>query len=257
MNGALTNKIAIVTGAASGIGAATVRVLLREGATVVATDLGGAKSAKAATAFAAEFPDRATFVEHDVTRESSWETVIDQTTRNVGAINIIVNNAGVTPAMVPLRDTTIEEWRRVIAVNLDGVFLGIKHGFRCMSGRGGSIVNLSSVSGLVAAPLQGAYAPSKGGVLMLTKAAALEGAKMKPAVRVNAVHPGYTQTNMLSEIADVVGEEKLKQRIKKLVPLGEMAEPSDMAEAIAFLASDKSKYMTGSSMVVDGGITSQ
>jgi 3-oxoacyl-[acyl-carrier protein] reductase len=105
--------------------------------------------------------------------------------------------------------------------------------------------------------LQGAYAPSKGGVLMLTKAAALEGAKMKPAVRVNAVHPGYTQTNMLSEIADVVGEEKLKQRIKKLVPLGEMAEPSDMAEAIAFLASDKSKYMTGSSIVVDGGITSQ
>jgi 3(or 17)beta-hydroxysteroid dehydrogenase len=252
----LKGKVALVTGAASGIGAATVDALHRYGAMVVATDIKGER----AVAQAAEDTPGAgstAFIAHDVTEESSWERAIGFAVKAFGGLDIIVNNAGVAPAMVPLEDTSLEEWRRVMSVNLDGVFLGVKHGFRCMKGRGGSIINLSSVAGLVAAPLQGAYAPSKGGVLMLTKAAALEGAKMKPAIRVNAVHPGYTNTHMVSGIADAIGAGKLSERIRKMVPLGEMGSPGDIAEAIAFLASSRSKYMTGASMVVDGGFTSQ
>jgi NAD(P)-dependent dehydrogenase (short-subunit alcohol dehydrogenase family) len=163
----------------------------------------------------------------------------------------------VLPALVGLADTTLEEWRRVMAVNLDGVFLGVKHAFRKMSGRGGSIVNVSSVAGLVGMPLTGAYAPSKAGVLLLTKAAALEGAKFERPVRVNAVHPGYIATDMTTDIADILGEERFDRRVKSVVPLKTLGAPEQVAEAIAFLASDKSKFTTGSSMVVDGGWTAQ
>lgn len=144
-----------------------------------------------------------------------------------------------------------------MSVNLDGVFLGVKHAFRQMNDRGGAIVNVSSVAGLVGMPFTGPYAPLKGGVLLLTKAAALEGAKFKPAVRVNAVHPGYIQTDMTAGIADVLGEDRFERRVQQVVPLKALGSPQQVAEAIVFLASDKSSFTTGSSLVVDGGWTAQ
>lgn len=172
----LHDRSVVVTGAASGIGSATTRVLLGEGAKVAAT----------------------------ISRENDWVRVLDDAESSFGPLDVLVNNAGVLPALVGLADTTLEEWCRVMAVNLDGVFLGVKHAFRKMSGRGGSIVNVSSVAGLVGMPLTGAYAPPKAGVLLLTKAAALEGAKFERPIRVNAVHPGYIATDMTTGIADRV-----------------------------------------------------
>ena len=144
-----------------------------------------------------------------------------------------------------------------MSVNLDGVFLGVKHAFRRMNSRGGAIVNVSSVAGLVGLPHSGAYPSSKAGVLLLTKVAALEGAKFERPVRVNAVHPGYIQTEMTSGIAGVLGEERFDRRVKQMVPLKAMGSPEQVAQAIAFLASDKSKFTTGSSLVIDGGWTAQ
>ncbi|MBE0594498.1 MAG: SDR family oxidoreductase, partial [Gemmatimonadales bacterium] len=174
-----------------------------------------------------------------------------------GPPDVLVNNAGVAPLLVPLAQTSLEEWRRVISVNLDGVFLGVKHGIRAMTGRGGAIVNVSSVAGLIGAPLNGAYSPAKAGVLLLTKSAALEGASLKPPIRVNAVHPGYIRTDMTGSISDTLGVERFERRVRRTVPLGHMGEPGDIAEAIVYLASEQSRYMTGASLVVDGGWTAQ
>ena len=257
MTGLLHDRSVVVTGAASGIGSATTRVLLGEGAKVVATDVDEKRGEALARELANVFPGRVRFVRQDVTREDDWVRVLDDVEDSVGALDVLVNNAGVLPALVGLADTTLEEWRRVMAVNLDGVFLGVKHAFRKMSGRGGSIVNVSSVAGLVGMPLTGAYAPSKAGVLLLTKAAALEGAKFERPVRVNAVHPGYIATDMTTDIADILGEERFDRRVKSVVPLKTLGAPEQVAEAIAFLASEKSKFTTGSSLVVDGGWTAQ
>jgi NAD(P)-dependent dehydrogenase (short-subunit alcohol dehydrogenase family) len=257
MTGLLHDRSVVVTGAASGIGSATTRVLLGEGAKVVATDVDEKRGEALARELANVFPGRVRFVRQDVTREDDWVRVLDDVEDSVGALDVLVNNAGVLPALVGLADTTLEEWRRVMAVNLDGVFLGVKHAFRKMSGRGGSIVNVSSVAGLVGMPLTGAYAPSKAGVLLLTKAAALEGAKFERPVRVNAVHPGYIATDMTTGIADILGEERFDRRVKSVVPLKTLGAPEQVAEAIAFLASEKSKFTTGSSLVVDGGWTAQ
>lgn len=253
----LHDRSVVVTGAASGIGSATTRVLLGEGAKVVATDIDEKRGEALARELEADHAGRIRFVRQDVTREDDWAHVLDDAESSFGPLDVLVNNAGVLPAVVGLADTTLEEWRRVMAVNLDGVFLGVKHAFRTMSSRGGSIVNVSSVAGLVGMPLTGAYAPSKAGVLLLTKAAALEGAKFERPVRVNAVHPGYIATDMTTGIAEILGEERFDRRVKSVVPLKTLGAPEQVAEAIAFLASEKSKFTTGSSLVVDGGWTAQ
>jgi len=183
--------------------------------------------------------------------------VFAHTAARHGPPGILVNNAGVAPLLVPLAQTSLEEWRRVTSINLDGVFLGVKHAIRAMTGRGGSIVNVSSVAGLIGAPLNGAYSPAKAGVLLLTRSAALECASLDPPIRVNAVHPGYIRTDMTGSISDTLGAERFDKRIRRTVPLGHMGEPVDIAEAIVYLASDQSRYMTGSSLVVDGGWTAQ
>jgi NAD(P)-dependent dehydrogenase (short-subunit alcohol dehydrogenase family) len=144
-----------------------------------------------------------------------------------------------------------------MAVNLDGAFLGVKHAIRAMTGRGGAIVNVSSVAGLIGAPLNGAYSPAKAGVLLLTKSAALECAQLRPPIRVNAVHPGYIRTDMTGSISGTLGAERFERRVRNTVPLGHMGEPADIAEAIVFLACDQSRFATGSSLVIDGGWTAQ
>jgi NAD(P)-dependent dehydrogenase (short-subunit alcohol dehydrogenase family) len=257
MSGLLHGRTVVVTGAASGIGAATTRLLLSEGASVLATDIDSKRGERLVRELEGLFPNRVRFLRQDVTLEEDWIRALDEAESSFGPLNVLVNNAGVLPALIGLAETTLEEWRRVMSVNLDGVFLGVKHAFRKMSGRGGAIVNVSSVAGLVGMPLTGAYAPSKGGVLLLTKAAALEGAKFERPIRVNAVHPGYIQTDMTAGIADVLGGEGFERRVHQVVPLKALGSPEQVAEAIAFLASDKSKFTTGSSLVVDGGWTAQ
>lgn len=257
MSGNLQSKTVIVTGAASGIGSATTRLLLREGASVLATDIDSKRGEGFVRELENDFPKKICFLRQDVSLEQDWIRTLDETEASFGPLDVLVNNAGVLPALIGLADTTLEEWRRVMSVNLDGVFLGVKHAFRKMSGRGGAIVNVSSVAGLVGMPLTGAYAPSKGGVLLLTKAAALEGARFDPPIRVNAVHPGYIQTEMTASIANVLGGERFERRVHQVVPLKTLGSPDQVAEAIVFLASDKSKFTTGSSLVVDGGWTSQ
>jgi 3(or 17)beta-hydroxysteroid dehydrogenase len=257
MSGLLHDRSVVVTGAASGIGLATTRLLLGEGAKVLATDIDEKRGEILVRELDSSFPKRVRFLRHDVTQEDAWIRTLDEAESSFGRLDVLVNNAGVLPALVGLAETSLEEWRRVMSVNLDGVFLGVKHAFRQMNGRGGAIVNVSSVAGLVGMPLTGAYAPSKGGVLLLTKAAALEGAKFEPPVRVNAVHPGYIQTDMTAGIADVLGEDRFERRVRQVVPLKALGSPQQVAEAIVFLASDKSKFTTGSSLVIDGGWTAQ
>ncbi len=255
--GRLAGRLALLTGSASGLGAATVELMLREGARVIATDVDPARGAALASRLAESYPGRIDFLRLDVTQEAEWEAVLASMAARHGPPDILVNNAGVAPLLVPLAETSLEEWRRVTAINLDGVFLGVKHAFRAMTGRGGAIVNVSSVAGLVGAPLNGAYSPAKAGVLLLTRSAALEGASLDPPIRVNAVHPGYIRTDMTDSISGTLGAERFEKRIRRTVPLGHMGEPADIAEAVVYLASEQSRYMTGSSLVVDGGWTAQ
>src|SRR5690606_16659359 len=167
----------------------TAELMLREGATVVATDVDEARGSALASRLAQSCPGRIEFVRLDVTREAEWEAAFAHATARHGPPAILVNNAGVAPQLLPLAQTSLEEWRRVIAVNLDGVFLGVKHAIRAMTGRGGAIVNVSSVAGLVGAPLNGAYSPAKAGVLLLTKSAAPERASLDPPIRAHAARP--------------------------------------------------------------------
>jgi 3(or 17)beta-hydroxysteroid dehydrogenase len=241
--GRVEGKICLVTGAASGIGTATAELLAREGGLVVRTDreAGGG------------------VVAHEVTREADWERVIEDVLARRGRLDVLVNNAGIGGSGVTVEDTTLEEWRSVLAVNLDGVFLGVKHGVRAMrrTGRGGSIVNVSSILGLVGLPLSGAYSASKGGVRLLTKTAALEMAAAGTGIRVNSVHPGFIRTPLVASRLEGPKGDVMAKRIQRTQPTGEMGEPQDVAEAILYLASDASKFVTGSELVVDGGATAR
>jgi NAD(P)-dependent dehydrogenase (short-subunit alcohol dehydrogenase family) len=250
----LADRVALVTGAASGIGAATVEVMLREGALVLATDIDD-RAGAALTERLSGSRGRLLFLRHDVTSESDWAAAAAAAQAHFGPLDVLVNNAGIAPPLKTLAATTLDEWRRVISVNLDGAFLGVREGLRAMAGRGGSIVNVSSVAGLVGMPLTGAYGASKAGVLLLTKGAALEGAHLSPPVRVNAVHPGYISTAMTGEISELLGAERFERRVRAMVPLEHMGDARDVAEAIAFLAGGRSRFTTGSSVVVDGGWT--
>lgn len=193
----------------------------------------------------------------DVAQEREWEDAMLRVAERFGPLDILVNKAGVAPELVPLAQTSLAEWRRVMSINLDGTFLGVKHAIRSMTGRGGAIVNVSSVAGLVGMQLNGAYSPAKAGVLLLTKCAALECAQLERPIRVNAVHPGYIRTDMTGAISDTLGSERFERRIRNTVPLKRLGDSADIAEAIAFLASDHSKFTTGSNLVVDGGWTAQ
>ena len=257
MTGRLEGKVILLTGAASGIGAATAELMLREGALLAATDVDDARGNALVARLAPLAADRIHFFKLDVTKEAEWEAAVAQVTARFGPLDVVVNNAGVIPQIVSLVDTRLDDWRRVMAVNLDGVFLGVKHAIRSMTGRGGAIVNVSSVAGLVGMPLTGAYSPSKGGVTLLTKCAALECAQLDPPIRVNAVHPGYIRTDMTAAISDVLGAARFERRVEKTVPLRRLGDADDIAEAIVFLAGEQSRFATGSSLVIDGGWTAQ
>ena len=250
--GRVDGKIALVTGGASGIGLAAADLLVEEGAKVVLTDLDESRAGEAMRALA----HRASFHKLDVTRENEWISVTDAVVTEFGRFDILVNSAGVS-LLKDIEATTLDEWRGLMTVNLDGTFLGCKHAVRVMKEKGGgSIVNMSSVAGLVGAGNLAAYSASKGGVRLLTKSVALHCARRGYDIRCNSVHPSFVETPMLkSMLAAARDPQKLEGNYARAAPLGRLARPIEVARAILFLASDESAFTTGAELVVDGGLT--
>ena len=249
--GRVDGKVALITGGASGIGLATAGLLADEGAQVVLTDL--VESEANAAAVAAR---RGRFYKLDVTRENEWIVVTDAVVSEFGRLDILVNCAGVS-LLKDVETTTLEEWRRLMAVNLDGTFLGCKHAIRVMKERGsGSIVNMSSVAGLVGAANLAAYSASKGAVRLLTKSVALHCARKGYNIRCNSVHPSFVETPMLRSMLTAARDpQKLEANYASAAPLGRLAKPIEIARTILFLASDEAAFTTGAELVVDGGLT--
>ena len=252
--GRLEGKTALVTGAASGIGLQTSIRLAEEGARVMMTDINLEEGLQQAEKLGAN----ATFLKLDITEEEEWISVLDETVKRFGRLDILVNSAGMV-LIADVEQITLEDWRKVHAVNLDGTFLGCKHGVRVMKKFGaGSIINLSSVSGMIGGFNLAAYNSSKGAVRMLTKSVALHCARAGYGIRCNSIHPTFIETPMLeSMIRDSPNPEKARQTLVRQVPLRRIGKPDDVANMIVYLASDESTFVTGSEMVIDGGVIAQ
>src|SRR3984957_5002268 len=249
--GQLDGKAGIVTGAASGIGAATARVLAREGAKVVLTDLDDT----AGLALAEQIGG--TYVHHDVADAAAWPGVVETAEKRFGRLDILVANAGIG-IMGPVVDMSLEDWRRQMAVNVDGVFLSVKYCIPAMrrGGRGGSIGMVSSIAGLRGSAGLAGYSASKGAVRLFAKSLALECAQARDGIRVNSVHPGIIDTPIWTKLPPGANAPLDPNKIAEAtVPLGKAGQAGDIANGILFLASDASSHITGSELVIDGGIT--
>jgi NAD(P)-dependent dehydrogenase (short-subunit alcohol dehydrogenase family) len=250
--GQVDGKVGIITGAASGIGAATARVLAREGAKLVLTDLDDA----AGHALADEIGG--VYLHHDVTDDTAWPEVVATAERHFGRLDILVANAGIG-IMGPAISMTLADWRRQMAINVDGVFLSVKYCIPAMrrAGNGGSIIMLSSVAGLRGSAGLAGYSATKGAVRLFAKSMALECAQARDGIRVNSVHPGIIATPIWTKLPPGGANAPLDPyRIAETtVPIGKAGEATDIANGILFLASDASSHMTGSELVIDGGIT--
>ena len=247
--GKLDGKVAIVTGAASGIGRATALLFAEEGAKVVVADWHEDDGRRVADEIAGG-GGAATFVRVDVSQPEDVQAMVRAAVDTYGRLDVLFNNAGVEGEQAPTAECTLENWDRVIAVNLKGVFLGMKYGIAAMlrSG-GGSIINNASVAGLVGFASIPAYSASKGGVIQLTKTAALEYAKQ--GVRVNAICPGVIWTPMVERF--IGGREETRGALEALEPVGRFGQPEEVARLALFLACDDSSFCTGAPFVVDGG----
>jgi NAD(P)-dependent dehydrogenase (short-subunit alcohol dehydrogenase family) len=249
--GRVQDKVALVTGGASGIGFATAELLAAEGARIVIGDIDRAAGERAAAAIG----PRASFHPLDVAREDDWIAVTDTVVRDLGRLDILVNNAGVV-LLKDVEATTLAEWRGLMAVNHDGVFLGCKHAVRVMKERGGAIINMSSVAGLIGHPALAAYCASKGGVRLLTKSVALHCARRGYNIRCNSVHPSFVDTPMLDGMLALTDDPaRTRSGWSAAAPLGRLARPAEVARTILFLASDDSAFTTGAEVVIDGGMT--
>jgi 3(or 17)beta-hydroxysteroid dehydrogenase len=250
--GRVAGKVALITGAASGLGESIARVLALEGAKVVIADLDDARG----TALAGEITKsgaHASYVHLDVTRESDWQSAMKTIVERHGKLNVLVNNAGIAPP-TPL-DMSFDVWRQVLSVNLDGVFLGMKYSVETMKACGEpcSIVNISSVMALVGQPTTVGYSASKGGVSALTKAGAIYCAHHKLPIRVNAVLPGTCVTPLVKGYYASRPPEELAAQVARH-PIGYLGDPEDVAYGVLYLASDESKFVLGSELVIDGGL---
>lgn len=262
----LKGRVALVTGAARGIGLATARALGRAGATVMLTDILDTDGQNAVAALEGE-DIKARYLHHDVTDEAAWKDIVAATEKAFGGLDILVNNAGIFFAK-PMGETTIEEFRRMQAINVDGVFLGMKTVAPAIAKRagkwqgGGAIVNLSSVAGLAGTALAVPYNASKGAVRIMTKGAALELAAQK--IRVNSIHPGVIETKMGQQVIDDMaavgvmgGANEVRENLVTMHPIGRFGVPADIANGIVFLSSDEAAFITGTELVVDGGMTAR
>lgn len=266
--GRVQGKVAIVTGAAKGIGAASAKALAREGAKVICSDF-DEDGGEAIAAEIQRLGGEAIFVAHDVTVEAQWENVVKVAEARFGGLHIVVNNAGIAPEGGPVEELSLESWRHTIAVDLDSVFLGCKHGIRTIKkytekGAKGSIINISSIMGLIGWSGTADYNAAKGGVRLLSKCAALECAEAGYDIRVNSVHPGYIDTPLVrNAIAkgvasqEGVGPNEMMEMLVSLHPIGRLGIADEIANMVLFLASDESSFVTGAEMVVDGGFTAR
>lgn len=257
--GRVQGKACIVTGGAAGIGEATARLLAREGGKVLVTDVDEGKAWAVAKTIRDEGGEAQALC-HDVRKDEDWSRAFEACAQRFGRVDVLVNNAGIGVGGKP-EEETLESWRYTMSINLDGVFLGTKHALIAMaaqSPKGGAIVNLSSILGLVGDPYAGAYNASKGGVTLYTKSVALYAARNKLGIRVNSVHPGYIWTPMVEGFLSKAGDvEKGRKGLEALHPIGRLGEPDDIAYGILYLASDESKFVTGAELVIDGGYTAQ
>ena len=238
----LKDKIVLVTGAAGAIGAAVTAAVKRAGGVAMATDLAGRAGIDAAL---------------DVTAEADWQRVTAEVERQHGRLDGLVNAAGIA-AVGSIEKIDFATWRRVLSINLDGTFLGCKYAFPLLRKQGGSIVNLSSVLGLVGSPNLTAYTASKGGVSLLTKSVALNGARYQPPVRCNAVCTAFVEGAMVDEIAHGTrNADAVKQKLAFDIPLGRLGKPAEVADLCVYLLSDAAAFITGADLPIDGGLTAR
>jgi len=248
-------KVAIITGAASGLGYAAAVKLMSEGAKVMLSDIN--------EEMLSTMPERlkdfsetqfGTFV-HDVTNEQAWMDLIEKTENEFGKINILINSAGISLG-ADIVSTEFDVWKKVHQVNLDSVFLGCKYAIPVMSKSGqGSIINISSISGIVAGWNTAAYNSSKAGVRLLSKSVALYCAKKGYDIRCNSVHPAFVNTPILDPIKQAFGAEEAVAKLSRQIPMNKIGDTDDVSYAILYLASDESKFMTGTEIVLDGGLS--
>lgn len=256
MSRRLEGKVAMITGGGSGLGEATALRFAAEGARVYIGDIREEAAAKVAQAIS-EAGGKASCLAQDVCDELQWGELLNHIIAEQGHLDILVNNAGVVITGTA-EDASLEDWRKVTSVNLDGVFMGTREGIRVMKNNGGSIINISSIEGIVGEPATAAYNASKGGVRIFSKSAALHCADKGYNIRINTVHPGFILTPMVIEGFENMPEDMrldMEDVVAQRIPLGHMGEPADIANGCLYLASDESKYMTGSELVIDGGYT--
>jgi len=237
----LKDKIVLITGAAGAIGAAVAKAVAGEGGVAVTSDLSSPK------------------MQHslDVTSEPDWLRVAAEIERAHGRLDGLLNAAGIA-SLGTVEDTDYATWKKVMAVNLDGTFLGCKHALPLLKKDGGSIVNLSSVAGLIGGHNFAAYNASKGGVRLLTKSVALHGARLEPKVRCNSVHPAFLEGPMVEDILDQTGfKDGARARLTRDIPLGRFGTAEEVAAMCVYLLSDESKFVTGAEFVIDGGLTAR
>lgn len=263
----LSGKKGLVSGGARGIGAAIAEVLSASGAAVMVTDV-MAEEGQAVAEKIRRSGGQAHFCPLNVTDEDQWAAAMAETVKSFGGLDFVVNNAGVE-LLALVEDTDVDKWNWLQEINSDGVFLGTKHAIRTMkpggkAGNGGSIVNMSSIGGLVGSFVTSAYNASKGLVRAFTKAAAIECGQLQYGIRVNSVHPGMIRTDMIDgffkrfvEMGVFPTIADAEQAIVAAHPIGFAGEPEDVAWAVAYLVSDESRFMTGSELVIDGGYTAQ
>lgn len=258
MTGRVEGKVVLVTGGAAGLGAAIVRRLAEEGATIVVTDLNEAAGTMLADAVGG------TFVRQDVTDEAQWVALVGDIMARHGRLDALVNNAGLASCQGPMdpEGSLIEDWRRIYSVNVEGVFLGCKHAVSAIArSGGGAVVNMSSIGALVPTPFITAYGASKAAVAQFTRSLALHCCEKDYAVRCNSVHPGQVRTPMHDELIDRtarehgLSEDQAAQAFLTKVPMKKFQEAVDIANAVLFLVSDEARFITGTQIVVDGGMS--
>ena len=256
MTGRVQDKVCVVTGAAQGLGLAMAQALGREGAVLVLTDIDAARGAEAVRTLAAE-GIAARFVQQDATQPEAWERLMAEVIAAHGRIDVLVNNAGGGLDM-DIESMDFAHYKRMIALNLDTAFLGCKYGIAAMKATGGSIINISSVGGLIGTAALPAYSAAKGGVRLLTKCLAAHCGQRGYGIRVNSIHPGLIRTAAgveVTRMATGLDEEAAIAAFASLHPIGRVGQPHEIANGVVFLASGESSFMTGSELVIDGGYT--
>ena len=256
MSGRVAGKLALVTGAAQGLGRAQAVMLAKEGAQVLCTDVNGDGADETARIITDEMGDGTAFgVQHDVTDPDGWDRAIDAARDQLGGLSVLVNNAGIG-VNGNIEDCTFEDWRRCFAVNVDSAFLGCQKAIPLMAdNQPGSIVNISSIAGMIASDVMPAYNASKAAIWMLSKSVALHCAKKGYDIRSNSVHPTFVDTPILDGMGRGMERETLTGKLARQIPMKRIGRPEEIAAGVLYLASDESSFMTGAELKLDGGIS--